>query len=54
MSDQKNWDAALIKTWRTNANVGDAHKLFTTLSGKYTTDCDPPLKRIHPKDFLGM
>jgi hypothetical protein len=25
MSDQKNWDAALIKTWRTNANVGDAH-----------------------------
>lgn len=48
MSDQKNWDAALIKTWRTNANVGDALKLFTALSGKYVTDCDPPLKRIPP------
>jgi hypothetical protein len=36
MSDQKNWDAALIKTWRTNANVGDlAPRLFTALSGKY-------------------
>ena len=46
MSDQKNWDAALIKTWRTNANVGDALKLFAALSGKYVTDCDPPLKRI--------
>ena len=48
MSDQKNWDAALIKTWRTNANVGDALKLFAALSGKYVTDCDPPLKRIPP------
>jgi hypothetical protein len=48
MSDQKNWDAALIKTWRTNANVGDTMKLFTALSGKYVTDCDPPLKRIPP------
>ena len=46
MSDQKNWDAALIKTWRTNANVGDALKLFAELSGKYAVDCDPPLKRI--------
>ena len=46
MSDQKNWDAALIKTWRTNANVGDALKLFAELSGKYVAACDPPLKRI--------
>jgi hypothetical protein len=34
MSDQKNWDAALIKTWRTDALLMDTVKLFNTLSGK--------------------
>jgi hypothetical protein len=51
MSDQKNWDAALIKTWRNAGNVADALMLFTALSGKRTNECDPPLKRIPPVNF---
>ena len=51
MSDQKNWDAAMIRTWRTNSSLIGAMALFTALSGKRGTDCDPPLKRF-PK--LGM
>jgi hypothetical protein len=46
MSDQKNWDAALIKTWRQAGNVGDVYVLFKTLSGKRSDECDPPLKRM--------
>lgn len=46
MSDQKNWDAALIKTWRLAGNVGDVYMLFKTLSGKRSDECDPPLKRV--------
>ena len=37
MSDQKNWDAALIKTWRTDALLRDTINLFNTLSGKEFT-----------------
>lgn len=51
MSDQKNWDAALIKTWRLAGSYVDALRLFKALSGKRTDECDPPLKRI-PKGFL--
>jgi hypothetical protein len=51
MSDQKNWDAALIKTWRLSGTYVDALRLFKTLSGKRTDECDPPLKRV-PKKFL--
>ena len=51
MSDQKNWDAALIKTWRLAGTYGDALRLFNALSGKRTDECDPPLKRI-PKRYL--
>jgi len=46
MSDQKNWDAALIKTWRLGGNIGDVYVLFKSLSGKRTDECDPPLKRM--------
>ena len=51
MSDQKNWDAALIKTWRLAGTYVDALRLFKALSGKRTDECDPPLKRV-PKKFL--
>lgn len=51
MSDQKNWDAALIKTWRLAGDYMDALKLFTALSGKQTDECDPPLKRV-PKGYF--
>ena len=48
MSDQKNWDAALIKTWRLAGSVGDVFVLFKALSGKRSDECDPPLKRMPP------
>jgi hypothetical protein len=51
MSDQKNWDAAVIKTWRNAGSVFDAMVLFTALSGKQVTDCDPPLKRTPPVPY---
>jgi hypothetical protein len=51
MSDQKNWDAALIKTWRLAGTYVDALRLFKALSGKRTDECDPPLKRV-PKKYL--
>jgi hypothetical protein len=51
MSDQKNWDAAVIKTWRVAGNVMDAMSLFTAISGKLVTQCDPPLKRLPPHNF---
>jgi hypothetical protein len=50
-SDQKNWDAALIKTWRLAGTYQDALLLFKALSGKRTDECDPPIKRI-PKSFF--
>lgn len=50
-SDQKNWDAALIKIWRTNGCLLDVMSLFTSLSGKLANECDPPLKRLPPKGF---
>ena len=46
MSDQKNWDAALIKIWRQAGNVGDVYVLFKALSGKRSDECNPPLKRM--------
>ena len=51
MSDQKNWDAALIKTWRLAGTYVDALRLFKALSGKRTDECAPPLKRV-PKKYL--
>jgi hypothetical protein len=51
MSDQKNWDAALIKTWRLAGSYIDALRLFKALSGKRTDECDPPIKRI-PKSYF--
>lgn len=51
MSDQKNWDAALIKTWRMAGNIGDVYVLFKALSGKRTTECDLPLKRMPPSNI---
>lgn len=48
MSDQKNWDAALIKTWRLAGSIGDVYSLFSHLSGKRTDECEPPLKRLPP------
>jgi hypothetical protein len=51
MSDQKNWDAAVISTWRRGGNVQDALFLFQGLSGKQLSDCDPPLKRIPPTTY---
>ena len=51
MSDQKNWDAAMIKIWRNNGCILDAMSLFLKLGGKRTTDCDPPLKRIPSEGF---
>lgn len=57
MSDQKNWDAAVIKIWRNAGSVFDAMTLFTALSGKRLTDIDPPLKRIPPVPYpwkIGM
>jgi hypothetical protein len=51
MSDQKNWDAALINTWRRAGSVLDAMILFTAISGKKIEDCDPPLKRTPPVPY---
>jgi hypothetical protein len=51
MSDQKNWDAALIKTWRLAGNIGDVYALFKAISGKRTDECDPPLKRMPPSNI---
>jgi hypothetical protein len=51
MSDQKNWDAALIKTWRNAGSVLDAMILFKAISGKQVSDIDPPLKRIPPVPY---
>jgi hypothetical protein len=51
MSDQKNWDAALIKTWRTAGSVGDAYVLFNAIAGKRTDECDPPLRRLPNQNF---
>jgi hypothetical protein len=51
MSDQKNWDAALIKTWRNAGTLFDAMVLFTALSGKKLEDIDPPLKRVPPVPY---
>lgn len=53
MSDQKNWDAALIKTWRLSGMLKDTFRLFYALSGKLTNDCDPPLKRMPPDGMPG-
>ena len=50
-SDQKNWDAALIKTWRIGGNVENAIMLFKALAGKQTDQCDPPLKRLPPANY---
>lgn len=46
MSDQKNWDAAVISTWRRAGSVQDAMILFKSITGKQTDQCDPPLKRL--------
>lgn len=51
MSDQKNWDAVMIKIWRNNGNLMDAMFLFNRLLGKRATDCDPPLKRFPSEGF---
>lgn len=51
MSDQKNWDAALIKTWRLSGIIKNTFQLFYALGGKLISDCDPPLKRVPP---IGM
>jgi len=51
MSDQKNWDAAVIKTWRNAGTVFDAMVLFTAISGKKVEDIDPPLKRTPPVPY---
>lgn len=51
MNEQKNWDAALIKVWRTSGNMWDAKSLFYALSGKFADDCDPPLLRT-PKNYF--
>ncbi len=51
MSDQKNWDAALIKTWRLAGTIGDVYVLFNALAGKRTDECDPPLKRMPTKNI---
>jgi hypothetical protein len=46
MSDQKNWDAALISTWRRAGTLQDAMILFQAIAGKKTDECEPPLKRL--------
>lgn len=51
MSDQKNWDAAVISTWRRAGSVMDAMVLFTAISGKNVLDCEPPLKRTPPVPY---
>jgi hypothetical protein len=51
MSDQKNWDTALIKTWRQAGNVGDVYVMFKALAGKRTDECDPPLKRMPAPNY---
>ena len=51
MSYQKNWDAAVIKTWRKAGSVYDAMVLFKAISGKQVSDIDPPLKRIPPVPY---
>lgn len=48
MSDQKNWDAALIKTWRLAGSIKDVYALFLALAGKKVGECEPPLKRLPP------
>jgi hypothetical protein len=53
MSDQKNWDAAVIKIWRNNGCISDAKSLFFKLGGKRITECDPPLNESPLKIFLG-
>ena len=50
-SDQKNWDAALIKTWRNAGSLLDAMILFKAISGKQVDQCDPPLRRMPPLNF---
>jgi hypothetical protein len=51
MSDQKNWDAAMIKTWRNAGSLLDAMILFKAISGKQADQCDPPLRRMPPLNF---
>lgn len=51
MSDQKNWDAAVISTWRRAGSVQDAMILFKSIAGKQTDQCDPPLKRLPPANY---
>lgn len=51
MSDQKNWDAAVIKTWRNAGSLLDAMILFKAISGKQADQCDPPLKRMPPLNY---
>lgn len=51
MSNQKKWDAAVIKTWRNAGSVLDAITLFTALSGKRLEEIDPPLKRTPPVPY---
>lgn len=50
MSDQKNWDAALIKTWRTFGYLDDTLSLFEALSGKPFSH-DLKLLRAPPVGF---
>ncbi len=45
MNYQKNWDAALIKTWRRAGTLLDAMILFEAISGQRVFECNPPLKR---------
>lgn len=42
--EQKNWDAALIKTWRTDATLFDAVKLFGALCGSKEIPLDSLLR----------
>lgn len=51
MSDQKNWDAAVISTWRRAGSIQDAMILFKAITGKQTDQCDPPLRRVPPLNF---
>ena len=51
MSDQKNWDAAVISTWRRAGSIQDAMILFKSIAGKQTDQCDPPLKRLPSANY---
>jgi hypothetical protein len=51
MSDQKNWDAAMIKTWRNAGSLLAAMIAFKAISGKQADQCDPPLRRMPPLNF---